>query len=96
MWTLHFLHILWDALQQFLNPFFFHDPFLSLNLGANFLKALEYFLLAAVGFLFCLTSGGGLSKAVNLALSFRSNPDDDPNSWVCCIIDATPAFTPNS
>jgi len=90
------LHILCEALQQFLKPFFFHDPFLSLNLGANFLKALEYFLLAAVGFLFCLTSGGAASNADNLALSFKSKPEFVPNSCVCDIIDATPAFTPNS
>ena len=37
----HFLHILCAALQQLAKPFFFHDPDLSLNLGANFLNALE-------------------------------------------------------
>lgn len=100
MWAMkrygHFLHILWAPLQQFLKPFFFHDPFFFLNDGANFLKALEYFLFAAVGFLFCLTSGGASSNAVNLALSFKSNPEEVPYSSVCRIIDATPAFTPNS
>jgi hypothetical protein len=60
----HFLHILWAAFEQFLNPFFFHDPFFFLKLGARDLNALEYFLLAAVGFLFAFS----LSAATRFAL----------------------------
>ena len=58
------------------------------------MNAFEYFLFAADGFL--LTLAGASSNAVNLALSFKSNPDFNPYSSVCRIIDATPAFTPSS
>lgn len=43
---------LWAALTAFRNPFFFHDPFFSLNCGAIFLNARPYLLEAADAFRF--------------------------------------------
>ena len=80
MRAIHFLHILCDALQQFLNPFFFHDPFFFLNDGANFLKALEYFLFAAVGFLFSTGLTVPNSSTSIMVRSGLAGPGSPPRS----------------
>jgi hypothetical protein len=52
MRTLHHLHILFAALEQSLNPSFFHDPLFNLYLLWIDLNAIEYALFLAFGFLF--------------------------------------------